>query len=224
VGESGVERIVARTADLMKSDPNEDVRAGGGLDLPLIQRHLNLWFALSLDLFGGEVSSNAAAFFAAGLKGRYREEHYADHTALAESYRMPTAKEGRLVEEDVPLRNAMNEVLRDAYVEDCERAVSRWNQRLEAAGLASRLRLPSKRFHRQIGLYAGQPFDPEGGLVSREEWDERRGAWLPTEADRAYVTTLMQPVYERGRIASWIAPPARGVRGLPFDYEYVRLH
>jgi hypothetical protein len=26
-----------------------------------------------------------------------------------------------------------------------------------------------------------------------------------------------------GKIAQWIARPARGVKGLPFEYEYVRL-
>jgi benzoyl-CoA 2,3-dioxygenase component B len=223
VGESGVERIVMRTAELMKGDPNGDVRAQRGIDLPTIQRYLNLWFALSLDLFGGEISTNAAHFFAAGLKGRYREERYADHAALADTYAMPVVLAGALTEQAVPLRNAMNEVLRDAYVEDCERAVDRWNRRLEEAGLPDRLRLASKRFARRIGLYADRPFDPEGRLLAPEECERRRAEWLPSDADRAYVESLMQPVHERGRIAGWIAPPARGVKGLPFDYEYVRI-
>src|SRR5499427_4260712 len=107
VGETGIERIVERTAELMKADPNGDVTRLGGLPLDMVQRYLNLWFALSLDLFGGEVSSNAASFFADGLKGRYKEETYADHLALSDSYRMPMVKEGRLGDEDVPLRNAM---------------------------------------------------------------------------------------------------------------------
>jgi benzoyl-CoA 2,3-dioxygenase component B len=127
------------------------------------------------------------------------------------------------VEEDVPLRNAMNEVLRDAYVEDCERGVVRWNKRLAEAGLSDRLRLPHKRFYRHIGLYAGQPFDPDGRLLAREEWERRRGDWLPTEADREYVRALMKPVREPGKIAQWLARPTRGIKGLPFEYEYVRL-
>ena len=165
VGETGVERIVERTAELMKLDPNGDARAQGGIDLATIQKFLNLWFALSLDLFGGEVSSNAASYFAAGLKGRAKEESYPDHKALDASYRMPVPKEGALAEEDVPLRNAMNEVLRDEYVEDCQRGVDRWNKRLEEAGLQERLHLPSKRFYRHIGLYADMPFDPAGRLL-----------------------------------------------------------
>jgi len=223
VGETGVERIVARTAELMKADPNEDVRRQGGLPLDMIQRYLNLWFALSLDLFGGEVSSNAASFFADGLKGRYKEETYADHLALSDSYRMPTPKDGALTEEDVPLRNAMNEVLRDAYVEDCQRGVDRWNKRLAEAGVSTRLGLPSKRFYRHIGLYADLPFDIEGRLLDRAEWEKRRDEWLPSEKDRAYVANLQKAVREPGQIANWIGKPARGIKGLPFEYQYVRL-
>ncbi len=175
VGETGVERVVQRTAELMKQDPNGDARAQGGIPLDMIQKYLNLWFALSLDLFGGEISSNAASFFAAGLKGRDKEESYEDHLALDQHYRMAVPKDGAVVEEDVPLRNAMNEVLRDAYVEDCQRGVDRWNKRLAEAGLSERLRLPSKRFYRHIGLYADLPFDPDGRLLTREEWDQRQG-------------------------------------------------
>ncbi|PYQ15775.1 MAG: benzoyl-CoA 2,3-epoxidase subunit BoxB [Acidobacteria bacterium] len=223
VGESGVERIVQRTAELMQQDMNEDAAAQGGIPLDVIQRYLNLWFALSLDLFGGEISSNAASFFADGLKGRYREDGYEEHRALDRHYRMPVPKDGAVVEEDVPLRNAMNEVLRDAYVEDCQRGVDRWNKHLERAGLSARLRLPSKRFYRHIGLYADLPFDLEGKLLDKAEWERRRGEWLPTEKDRAYVATLQKAVREPGQIANWIARPARGIKGLPFEYEYVRL-
>ncbi len=216
----------------MKLDPNGDVRARGGIPLELVQKHLNLWFALSLDLFGGEVSSNAASFFASGLKGRYKEESYEDHLALQQHYSMSVVKDGRLEEEEVPLRTAMNEVLRDAYVEDCQRGVDRWNKRLADEGLSERLRLPSKRFYRHIGIYADMPFDPEGHWVgapdsarraANGDWARQRDHWLPTEADRAHVASLQRPVREAGKIASWLSPPSRGIKGLPFEYEYVRL-
>jgi benzoyl-CoA 2,3-dioxygenase component B len=223
VGETGVERIVQRTAELMKQDPNGDARAQGGIPLDVIQKYLNLWFALSLDLFGGEISSNAASFFAAGLKGRYKEEGYPDHLALDQYYKMTVLKDGAPVEEDVPMRTAMNEVLRDAYVEDCQRGVDRWNKRLAEAGLKERLFLPSKRFYRHIGLYASLPFDPEGRLLSQEVWERRKGEWLPTAEDKALVTSVQKAVREPGKIANWLARPARGIKGLPFEYEYVRL-
>jgi benzoyl-CoA 2,3-dioxygenase component B len=223
VGETGVERIVQRTAELMKADPNEDVTAQGGIPLDMVQRYLNLWFALSLDLFGGEVSSNAAQFFADGLKGRYQEDKYEDHLALTGAYHMPVVKEGRLAEEEVPLRNAMNEVLRDAYVDDCQRGVERWNKRLAEAGIATRLTLPDKKFYRHIGLYADLPFDPRGRLLAKEEWARQRDQWLPSDADRTYVKNLQRAVREPGQIANWIGKPARGIKGLPFEHEYVRL-
>jgi benzoyl-CoA 2,3-dioxygenase component B len=207
----------------MQKDPNEDARAQGGVPLDMIQRYLNLWYALSLDLFGGEVSSNAASYFASGLKGRANEDKYEDHQALHEVYRMPVVKEGALTEDEVPLRNAMNEVLRDAYVADCQRGVDRWNKHLEKAGMARRLALPSKRFFRHIGLYADLPFDPAGNLVSREAWEARKDEWLPSAGDRAYIVSLQKGVTEAGQIANWIGRPARGIKGLPFEYEYVRL-
>ena len=58
--------------------------------------------------------------------------------------------------------------------------------------------------------------------MSQAEWDARHGDWLPTENDEAFVQSLMVPVVERGKFASWIAPPARGINGQPIDYEYVR--
>src|SRR5262249_46527024 len=94
VGETGVDRLVARAAELTAKAPNGDPRALGGIDLPLIQRYVSFWFARSLDLFGGEISSNAADFFASGLKGRYREKDCADHGALVESYRMDVVEAG----------------------------------------------------------------------------------------------------------------------------------
>jgi benzoyl-CoA 2,3-epoxidase subunit B len=223
VGETGVSRIVQRTAELMKQDPNEDVRRLGGIDLPTIQKYLNLWYALSLDLFGGEISSNAASFFADGLKGRAKESDYEEHRALEGSYGLEVPRGGALAREEVPLRNAMNEVLRDAYVADCQRGVDRWNQILEKQGMSYKLRLPSRRFHRHIGIYAVVAADPEGNLVSKDEFERRRDEWLPSAADRAYVQSLMAaPVMDPTQMAQWISPPAHGIKGRPIAFEYVR--
>jgi benzoyl-CoA 2,3-dioxygenase component B len=221
VGETGVDRVVQRTAELMRQ--GKDPRKEGALDLPLLQKYLNLWFSLSEDLFGGEISSNAADFFAAGLKGRYKEAQYDDHKVLDGHYHMEVLENGGLVGKDIPLRTAMNEVLRDNYIEDCQRAVDKWNRTLEKNGVAQRLSLPHRRFHRNQGIYAGSRFAPDGRLLTAEEWDKQRDQWLPSESDAAYVETLMKPVYERGKIAAWIAPPAKGINGQAFEFEYVRL-
>jgi benzoyl-CoA 2,3-epoxidase subunit B len=219
VGETGIDRIVQRTAQLMKEG---DPRKLGGIDVPTLQKYLNLWFSLSEDLFGGEISSNAADFFATGLKGRYKEDKYEDHLALTGSYKMAVVEDGKVVEKDIPLRTAMNEVLRDNYIEDCQRAVDKWNRTLERAGHAERFRLPNRRFHRQQGIYAGHAFDIDGNMISAEEFDKRKADWLPTESDIAYIESLMTPVHEPGKIAGWIAPPARGINGQAFEFEYVR--
>jgi benzoyl-CoA 2,3-dioxygenase component B len=222
VGETGVMRVVKRACELMKQDKNEDAKAQGGIDLDTVQRYVNFWYSSSLDLFGGEVSSNAADYFAAGLKGRAKEERFDDHVALEGVYEVPFLSNGELEARRVPLRNAMNEILRDAYIEDNQRGVDRWNQAIAEAGIAFEIRLPSRRFNRRMGIYAGQTFDPEGSPVSAEEFEARRSQWLPTAGDRSYVLNLMRPVLERGKLAHWIAPPARGINGRPFDFEYVR--
>jgi benzoyl-CoA 2,3-dioxygenase component B len=224
-GETGVERIVQRAAELTKQDPNGDARAQGGIDLPTIQRWIDFWFSSAVELFGGEISSNAADYFATGLKGRFRErEKYTDHRALEGSYTVtvPT-DDGRLTAKDVPLRNALNEVLRDEYIADCERACRKWNHTIKKAGVEHELYIPSRRFNRTMGVYADRWFTPTGEPISKEQFEANRAKWLPTAEDRAYVRSLMVPVYERGKIANWIAPPKQGVDGKPFDWEYVRL-
>jgi benzoyl-CoA 2,3-dioxygenase component B len=220
VGETGVDRVVQRTASVMAG--GKDPREAGAIPLPILQKYLNLWFSLSEDLFGGEISSNAADFFASGLKGRYKEAQYEDHKALSESYRMSTIEGGRLVDKDVPLRTAMNEVLRDNYVDDCQRAVDKWNRTLDKHGQSARLALPSRRFHRNQGVFAGLRFDPQGALVDDATWDQRKSEWLPNDEDKAYITSLMQPVTTPGKIASWVAPPSKGVNGQPFEFVYVK--
>jgi len=221
VGDTGLSRVVKRTAQLMKKG---DLRELGGIPLEIIQKYINFWFSYSLDLFGGEISSNSADFFAAGLKGRYKErEQYTEHLAANQIFTLTTIEEGQLKPREVPLRNALNEVLRLEYVKDCEKGLARWNKALADEGLSDRLSLPNTRFHRHVGEFAGHSFDIQGNLIGKEEFDERQAEWLPTVADREYVRSLMHPVTEPGKIANWIAPPATGVKGKPFEFEYVRL-
>jgi benzoyl-CoA 2,3-dioxygenase component B len=224
VGETGVGRIVKRTAELMQQSKNADVRELGGIPLEIIQRYINFWFSYSLDLFGGEISSNSADFYAAGLKGRYQEQKkYEDHVLKDGMLTLTVMADGQLKQREVPLRNALNEVLRGEYVSDCERALVRWNKYLEDAGIEEQLYLPNTRFHRHGGGYAGHHFDVEGNLITEAEFESRQSNWLPSIEDREYVRSLMHPVTEPGKIASWIAPPTAGIKGLPFEFEYVRL-
>jgi benzoyl-CoA 2,3-dioxygenase component B len=223
VGETGVGRVVKRTLEVMKeigTDDPDAVRRHGAVDLPTIQRYMNFWFTSSLDLFGSEVSSNAASSFANGIKGRPDEAQYQDHICNEASYELETPQ-GK---EAVSLRNAMNEVLRNAYIKDCEIGVKRWNMQISRAGFDFQLRLPSPRFRRAIGVWANAPTDPQGKAISREEFERGMPGWIPNEGDRAFVISLMQRVMEPGKMAGWIAPPDRGINNLPVDYEYVKLN
>jgi benzoyl-CoA 2,3-dioxygenase component B len=121
--------------------------------------------------------------------------------------------------------NAINEIMRESYLKDCEIGLRRWNRAIERAGHPGlALKLPSPRFRRSIGAWVGQPVDPQGNLISNEVFLRELNSWIPSEKDRAFVTSLMQKVIEPGKVAGWVAPPERGINNMPADYEYVRLH
>lgn len=228
VGDTGIGRVIKRTIEVMKELRTDDpaaVRKAGAVDLPTVQRYLNFWFSSSLDLFGGDSSSNAASYFANGLKGRPDEERYEDHLATEQSFvlELPDGKGGAR-QEQIPMRNAMNEVVRESYVRDCEKGLARWNKLLEDAGYPHRMNLPSTRFRRTVGSWANIPTDTTGKPISAEEFASHESEWLPTEGDRAYIRSLMHGVFEPGKMAGWIAPPERGINTKPTDFEYVMLH
>src|SRR5438034_775182 len=170
VGETGLGRIVRRTLEVMKeigSDDPEAIRRRGAVDLPLLHRSLNLWFSSSLDPFGSEVSSNAASTFANGIKGRPDETtQYQDHVCADSTFEIevPDGK-GGVTKDTSPMRNAMNEVLRDAYIRDCEIGLKRWNMQIKRGGYKFELKLPSSRFRRAIGAWANIPTDLEGRAI-----------------------------------------------------------
>jgi benzoyl-CoA 2,3-epoxidase subunit B len=221
VGQTGVGRVIERTCEVLKA--GKDPRAVGAIPPDIIQKYINFWSSSSTDLFGSEVSSNAANFFRAGLKGRANEQKHQDHKALEGVYKLTVPQQGALGTEEIPLRNAMNEILRDEYVGDNQKGVAYWNRVIEKFGLDWRVYLPNRRFNRTVGLYAGLHFDPQGNPLSAEEWSRQSKQWLPTAEDKAYVKSLMKGVFTPGKIAGWIAPPAKGVNDKPVDYEYVRL-
>src|SRR5438874_11009154 len=223
VGETGISRVVKRTLEVMKelgSDDPDRVRAAGAVDLPLLQKYLNFWCSSSLDLFGSEISSNSAANFASGLKGRPDEGQYEDHVLREQTLNLVTPQGAS----DVPMLNALNEVMRESYLKDCEIGLKRWNRMIERAARDFRLSLPSSLFRRSIGAWAGQPVNPQGGPIDKALYEKSMPGWIPSEADRAFVHSLMQKVIEPGRMAGWIAPPERGINNLPLEYEYVKLH
>ncbi len=225
VGETGVMRIVQRTSEIMKEHDTADVRRFGAIDLPMLQRYINFHYSVSLDLFGQEVSTNAANYYTLGLKGRLDETSIEDDHLLENAdYKVPAVEGGTIRAIEAPALTALNERLRDDYIRDCARGVMRWNRVIERHGIDFELKLPHRAFNRAIGVFAGIKATPAGEIMGEAEWTRQREEWLPSEQDRAYVQSLMtSPVVEPGRMANWIAPPTRGIDGRPPEFEYVRF-
>jgi benzoyl-CoA 2,3-epoxidase subunit B len=222
VGATGVGRVVQRTVELMQTHDTDDVGPHGGVDVATLQRYLNFHYSVSLDLFGADTSTNAANYFAGGLKGRFQEERRADDHRLHDAtVPVPRVADGRIGTRNAPALTALNTVLRDDYIADCQKGVDRWNRTLAAVDME--LRLPHVGFNRAVGEFAGHRISPEGRIVSEDEWNDGLPSWLPTDADQTHVLSLMRPVREPGKIASWVAPPSTGVHNKPLDYEYVRM-
>jgi benzoyl-CoA 2,3-dioxygenase component B len=231
VGETGVGRIVQRTCQAMREagveDPSdiEAARRLGVIDLPTIQKKANLHFSLTLDLFGSEVSTNAANAFNAGLKGRYREDKLDDdHRLEHETYPVLRPIDGAIQAAEVPALSALNMRLRDDYVKDCQKGVDRWNRVIATSGIDFEITLPHVAFHRKIGEFRAAQYDIAGQPLTGEEWDRRRDQMLPTSADQSFIEDLMKvSVREPGQFAGWIAPPRVGIDNRPGDFEYVKI-
>ena len=223
VGETGVGRVIQRTCEIMRDFKTDDVRKHGGIDLPTLQKYLNFHFSVSIDLFGSELSTNAANYYTMGIKGRFDETRIGDDHKLSDAmYKILEPHGDGFREKEEAALTALNERLRDDYVADCARGVMRWNQIIKRHGIDFELKLPHRAFHRQIGQFSELRVDPQGRIISQAEWDAKHHDWLPTDEDRLYVISLMKPVTEPGKFANWVAPPARGINNQPVDFEYVR--
>jgi benzoyl-CoA 2,3-epoxidase subunit B len=224
VGTTGVQRVVERTAQLMREHETEDTWRYGGIPLSVIQKYLNFQFAVSMDLFGSEQSTNAGNYFTEGLKGRWMETRRKDdHVLLGQERDMNVVQHGQITAQRVPMLNALNLDLRDEYLADCNNGVKRWNQALEEAGLPNRLALPHEGFFRKVGAYSGHHIGPNGDVLDEADWHARAREWLPTPEDRAQVAELMVPHYDGGEFASWLAPPPQGINSMPIEFDYVRF-
>jgi len=224
VGASGIARIIHRTLDLMREHDTDQVQPHGGISLELIQKYINFHYSVSLDLFGSETSTNAANFYASGIKGRFQEtKRNDDHRLIDVGRKVPEATSNGITEREVTQLAALNETLRDDYTLDCHKGLVRWNRAVAEAGVDFEFGLPYVGFHRQVGTFRDYNVTPDGRIVDDEEWNAGVGRWLPTDADRAHVKSLMVGVTEPGKIAGWIAAPTSGIHQKPFDFEYVKL-
>ena len=230
VGESGVSRVIQRTCDAMNQADIENpfdidrIRALGVIDLPTLQKKANLHYSLSLDLFGSEISTNAATAFNNSLKGRYREDKIEDdHQLINATYPVLKPVDGTFKLVDEPALTALNMRLRDDYTRETDSGVRRWNRQINKNGIDFEIRLPSVSFNRSIGLFSNIDTTPEGDSLTQEEFLSRKDDWLPSADDGAFVSSLMEQVTEPGSFAGWISPPRIGIDNKTGDFEYVRL-
>jgi len=225
VGTTGVDRVVTRSAELIREHDTYDIGPHGGIPLDIIQKYINFHYTVSLDLFGSETSTNAANYYTAGLKGRWQETRRKDDHKLTDDARTldrPNG-DGTWTTEELQAILLLNLDLRSEYVADCQTGVKRWNKILADAGVDFTFRLPHPGFNREVGINSGHHVTPDGTIVDEATWEAGKRKWLPTTEDLTFVRSLMRPVYERGKIASWVAPPRQGINGKPIDYEYVYL-
>ena len=230
VGKSGVERILERTCEAMIaagiSDPSngDAVRDLGVFDLPTIQKKVNFHYSVSLDLFGSEMSTNAANAFTAGIKGRFKERDIEDdHQLHAATYPVTRLLDGAIEEVEMPALNALNARLMDDYIADIGAVVEAWNKVITKNGIEFELTLPHRGFNRRIGEFRDAHVAPDGRVLSEVAWSAQRNSWLPTTDDLEYTLSLMQSEVEVGSYAEWIAPARGGIGGKPGVFEYVRL-
>jgi benzoyl-CoA 2,3-dioxygenase component B len=230
VGRTGVERVIQRTCEVMKANGITDpadiaaVREHGAIDLPTIQKKINFHFSVTLDLFGAEISTNAANSFNASLKGRFREPMIKDDHQLQDStYPVARPVDGRVTIEEVAALSAINARLCDDYIADCDNVMKRWNRVFREFDIDFELTLPHRAFHRAVGEFSTVKATPSGILISDAEWQQQREQWLPAGSDLEYILSLMKPATEPGAYANWIAPPRAGINGQPGDFEYVKL-
>ena len=231
VGETGVGRTIEATCHAMNkagiTDPfdKERIRALGVVDLPTLQKKANFHMSVTRDLFGAEVSSNAAESFSAGLKGRFNESHLTsdDHVLENATYPVMRVVDGQFVTEDVPALRAINARLLDDYIADCQGGIDRWNKVIEKAGISFKFTQPHKGFNRKIGEFNKTRISPDGRILSEQEWQAGMGEWLVNDDDYVFIHSLMKACHQPGEYASWIAPPRVGINNQPVDFEYVKI-
>ena len=122
---------------------------------------MNKWISTGLDLFGTDDSTSAQWAYVYGVKGRY-DERESD------------------IEAD---RDHLNEASRDLYFQELREEM----RRISAARKEGEpeLFIPSDRFNRGIGNYAGKNYTIKGEKFegSDEEYQEYLVSVLPTEED-----------------------------------------
>ena len=210
VGTTGVQRIVERTAEMMKEHGGATTSSSTAASRStVIQKYLNFQFSVSMDLFGSEQSTNAGNYYSSGLKGRWQETRRKDDHVLLEDTRDDERRRGRR-----DRREGGADAV-GAQPRPARRVRRRLRQRrtpLEpgARGRRARGAAATCRTRASTAASASTPATtsaPTGEVLDDAAWDAQVDGWLPSAEDRQAVADLMVPEYEYGKFAGWIAPP-----------------
>ena len=133
----------------------------GVIPCSLIQKYINKWVSTGLDLFGTDDSSSAQWAYVYGIKGRYYEREAG-------------------TEAD---REHLNEASRDLYFHELREEMRRISKARKEG--EPELYIPSDKFKRGIGKYAGKNYTVEGESFdgSEEEYQAYLDSVLPTDED-----------------------------------------
>ena len=231
VGENGVRRVIKKTCEMMIkagiTDPYDinKIRELGVIDLPTIQKKINLHYSLSLDLFGSEISTNAANTYTAGVKGRFWETKIKDdHILKNDTYPILEFVDGKILKKQASALLSLNMRLRDDYTKDTAVSIKRWNRTIEDLKINFEMKLPFEGFNRKIGTFMNANISPLGEVLTDEIWNKEINNFLPSNDDNVFIVSLMQPVSEPGKYADWISAPDLGIDNKPGDFEYVKIH
>lgn len=158
----------------------------------IIQRYLNKWVSTAFDLFGTDQSSSAQWAYVWGLKGRFDERTNAQ-----------PADERKL-----------NEHARELYRQEVSGLIERLNQHIPADEV--KLKIPSEKFNRRIGIWKGQTFNIDGEPIDREKYKDYVASVMPTARDRAFLADVfkerdwIQQKKVDDKEREWLAGPSGG--------------
>jgi benzoyl-CoA 2,3-epoxidase subunit B len=140
----------------------------GKVPIEVIQKHINKWFSVALDLFGVDNSSSAYWFYVWGLKGRYDEG----------------------ATQEVCDRDKLNEYARGHYLSEVSQLIAALNNLIPEG--KPKITLPDTKFHRSIGEYADKTYSTSGELLSPEAYAKHLEQTVPTVADKTLLANLFK--------------------------------
>lgn len=182
---SGFEPLAASMTPMLKEesfhlgtgqDGMKRIVKAGVIPLDVVQKYINKWIPVSLDLFGVDQSSSAHWFYVWGLKGRFDESSN---------------------QKDADLGH-MNEHSRHLYYLECQKLVETINKSVPEG--KPKLYVPDVKFNRHIGEFANQPYSVNGELLSPAEHEEHLRKMVPQEEDLKLIREIQATEKQ------WIAP------------------